>query len=194
MSRCCFRPMCVVLAIGASALPATGQEGQSAAAAAALTRLLHDRNLEAIAARDPEQPDRFIAALYIPSSQLLVISSVHPVPTVLDQRLTQQEYRDVYTDLHGSGRREGRVFVTDLQANGLRRMREPNEPFDIVYRNGVDQASYDADWKAQKLTESQYNERFRKDDAEYARMLKILADALRAPLRNDRDQPANRSR
>ena len=45
----------------------------------------------------------------------------------------------------------------------------------------MNQASYDADWKAQKLTASQYDGRFRKDDAEYARMLKVLADALRAP-------------
>jgi hypothetical protein len=185
--------MCVVLAIGASALPAAGQESQSAAAAAALTRLLHERKLEAVAARDPAQPDRFIAAVYFPASQLLVISSVHPVLAVLEERLAQQQYRDVYTDLHGSGVREGRVFVTDLQANGLQRLRDPNEPFDIVYRNGVDQASYDAEWKAQKLTEAQYNQRFRKDDAEYARMLTVLADALRAPPATDLSAVAPRA-
>ena len=64
-------------------------------------------------------------------------------------------------------------------------------------------ASYDADWKAQKLTEAQYNERFCSDDAEYARMLNLLADALRAPATDlpgaprakaeDRDQSADRS-
>ena len=178
MSRIYVTILGVTLALISAAY---GQQSQSVDAAATLTRLLHERKLEAIAVRDPGQPDRFIAALYFPPSQLLVISSVHPVPAALDERLAQQQYRDVYTDLHGSGVHEGRVFVTDLQANGLRRMREPNEPFDIVYRNGVDQASYDADWRAQKLTESQYNERFRKDDAEYARMLNVLADALRAP-------------
>jgi hypothetical protein len=173
--------VCVVLTVGASVLPAAGQEPQSAAAAAALTRLLHERKLEAIAARDPGQGDRFIAALYFPGAQLLVISSVHPAPAVLEQRLAQQQYRDVYTDLHGSGIRDGRVFVTDLQTNGLRRTREPNEPFDIVYRNGMDQASYDGDWKGQKIAESEYNQRYAKDDAQYARMLKVLADALRSP-------------
>ena len=182
MSRGCYRTtICVTIVIGASVSSAAGQASQSAAAAAALTRLLHERKLEAVGARDPAQADRFIAALYFPGSQLLVISSVHPVPAALEERLAQQQYRDVYTDLHGSGVRDGRVFVTDLQGNGLQRVREPNEPFDIVYRNGVDQASYDADWKAQKLTEAQYNERFRKDDAEYARMLTVLADAVREP-------------
>ena len=175
-----IRRVWLVLAL-VSAAPAEGQESQSADAAATLTRLLNERKLEAVAARDPTQPDRFIAALYFPSSQLLVIGSAHPMPASLEQRLAQQQYRDVYTDLHGSGVREGRVFITDLQANGLVRAREPNAPFDIVYRNGVDQASYDADWKRQKLTELQYNERFRKDDAEYARMLNALIEALRAP-------------
>jgi hypothetical protein len=180
MSRCCFPGICAVLTIAASVPAAEGQESRSPAAAAALTRLLHERKLETIAAHDPGQADRFVAALYVPGSQLLVISSTHPVPAMLEQRLTQQQYRDVYTDLHGSGIREGRVFVTDLQANGLRRTREVGEPFDIVYRNGVHQASYDGDWKGQKLTESQYNERFGKDDAEYARLLQVLTDALRS--------------
>lgn len=181
MFRCCVPTLCVIFVVTASASSAEGQESQSADAAATLTRLLHERKLEAAAARDPGQTDGFIAALFFQGSQLLVISSVHPVPAVLEQRLAQQEYREAYTDLHGSGVREGRVFVTDLQANGLRRTRDAGEPFDIVYSNGVDHVSYDGDWKGQKLTESQYNDRFRKDDAEYSRMLNVLTDALRGP-------------
>ena len=176
-----FRTVCAIFALACFAQIAEGQESKSQATVATLTQLLNERKLEAIAARDPRQPDRFIAALYFPGSQLLVIGSVHPVPAALDQRLAQQQYRDLYTDLHGSGAREGRVFVSDLQANGLQRTREPNVPFDIVYRNGVYQTSYDADWKGQKLTESQYSEQFRKDDAEYARMLNALIEALRTP-------------
>jgi hypothetical protein len=180
MSRCDFATTCVILAIAASVSSAERQESQSAEAAATLIRLLHERNLQTVAARDPEQTGRFVAALYFPGS-LLVISSTYPVPAVLEQRLAEQQYRDVYTDLHGAGLRDGRVFVTDLQANGLRRTREPDEPFDIVYRNGGDQCSYDGDWKEQQLTESQYNERFREDDAQYAHMLNVLVNALRGP-------------
>jgi hypothetical protein len=172
--------VCAELALAWPMSVAVGQDSQSAAAAASLTGLLHERKLEAVAARDPAQADRFIAALYFPGSQLLVISSVHPVPAVLEQRLAQQQYRDAYTDLHGSGIRKGRVFVMDLQANGLRRTREVGEPFDIVYRDGVNQAAYDGDWKTQKLTESRYNARFRKDDDDYSRMLTVLAEAARA--------------
>lgn len=169
---------------------AEGQDSRSASAAAALTQMLNERKLDAIAARDPDRPDRFIAALYFPGSQLLAIGSVHPAPALLEQRLAQRQFRDVYTDLHGSGVREGRVFITDLQANGLQRTREPNAPFDIVYRNGVNQASYDADWKGQTLTESQYNERFRRDDTEYARMLNALIEALRTAVTPGRDPVA----
>lgn len=150
----------------------------STAAAARLTALLQDRQLEAAAARDPRQESRFVAALYVPSSQLLVISSEHPQPAAVDHRLAERQYREAYTDLHGSGVAEGRVFVMDLQANGLRRSRDDGAPFDIVYRNGVNQISYNGEWKQQKLTEREYNARFDTDDGEYARMLTVLADAL----------------
>ena len=123
MFRIHVTTVAVMLALASAA---HGQESQSADAAATLTRVLHERKLDAVAARDPAQPDRFVAALYFPGSQLLVISSVHPVPALLDERLAQQQYRDVYTDLHGSGVREGRVFITDLHANGLQRLSEPN--------------------------------------------------------------------
>jgi hypothetical protein len=102
--------------------------------------------------------------------ETLVISSVHPQAAALDHRLAQRQYREAYTDLHGSGVAEGRVFVMDLQANGLHRTREDGTPFDIVYRNGIDQMSYDGQWTQQKLTEEAYNGRFDKDDSEYARL------------------------
>jgi hypothetical protein len=38
--------------------------------------------------------------------------------------------------------------------------------------------TYDGDWQAQKLTEAKYAERFAADDAEYARMLVALGEAL----------------
>jgi hypothetical protein len=157
---------------------ASAQQSSSTAAAEQLTALLQERQLDAIAARDPHQENRFVAALYVPASQLLVISSVHPQPAALDHRLAQRQYRDAYTDLHGSGVAEGRVFVMDLQANGLRRTREEGAPFDIVYRNGIDQMSYDGQWKQHKLTEREYTARFDKDEAAYARLLSVLADAL----------------
>lgn len=159
---------------------ARAQEPQSAAAAARLTALLDAKKLDAIAARDPDNPDRFIAALYFPGSQLLVVSAAYPVPPVLERRIAEHQYREAYTDLQGAGVREGRFFVTDLQADGLRAARERGEPFDIAYTDGTTQVSYDGDWKGQKLTEEQYTDRFRDHDARYARLLDVLARAVDA--------------
>jgi hypothetical protein len=168
----------LTIALAATVPVRAEQQSQSTRAAAALTSLLDERKLEAIAARDPEQPDRFIAALFIPGSQLLVVSAAYPAPAVLEQLIAEAKYRDVYIALHDASTRDGRFFVMDLQADGLRRTRNDAAPFDIVYENAVHQISYDGDWKRQKLTEAEYNERFNSDDARYARMLTVLTDAL----------------
>ena len=163
-----------------SAVPpsAAAQEPQSADVASALRALLDQKKMDAVAARHPDQSDHFIAALYIPGSQLLVVSAPHPQPAALDYRIAEGKYRDVYLDIQGAGTQKGRFFVIDLQADGLRRTAERDSPFDIVYTNGVDQISYDGDWKANKLSEDEYNKRFAADDARYARLLTALKDKL----------------
>jgi hypothetical protein len=147
-------------------------------AAATLTRLLDQHHLDAIATRDPQDPDRFIAALYFPGAQLLVIRGTYAAPELLAQRIDQRQYRDAYADIGAASRPEGRCFVMDLHADGLYANRDREAPLDIVYRNGTDQAVYDGDWKRQQLTRSAYFERFALDDAEYARMLSALAASL----------------
>ena len=158
---------------------AWAQESRSAAEAQKLTALLDQQKLDAIAAKDPERPDRYIGALYYPGSQLLVVSASYPAPASMDYRLGERQYRDAYLDIQGAGAREGRFFVTDLLADGLRAARR-GEPFDIIYKDGKDQVAYDGDWRAQKMSESDYQEQFRKDDERYAKMLASLAAAAAA--------------
>jgi hypothetical protein len=149
-------------------------------ATATLTRLLDQHQLDAIATRDPQDPNWFIAALYSPSAQLLVIRGTYAAPELLAQRIDQRQYRDAYADIGAASRRRGRCFVMDLHADGLDVNRDRDAPFDMVYRNGTDQAVYDGDWKRQQLTRSAYLERFAFDDGEYARMLAALAASLSA--------------
>jgi hypothetical protein len=49
---------------GLATVAAQGAAPQSSAVARELARLMGEQKLDAAAARDPEQPDRFIAALY----------------------------------------------------------------------------------------------------------------------------------
>src|SRR5438128_1500149 len=75
-----------------------------------LTALAAAQHLDAIAAPDPAAPDRFVAALIFPGSQLLVVSARYPAPALLIQQIGARNYRDVYLAVQQSGLREGKVF------------------------------------------------------------------------------------
>jgi hypothetical protein len=154
-----------------------GQESVSAAKAAAVAKLMDQQKLDAVAAQDPDQPSRFVAALYYPGAQLLAVSAGYPSPELLQQRIAARQYRDVYMDLQVPATTNGRLFVMDLQADGLRQTRDEGA-FDITYANGKNQVSFDGDWKRQGLSREQYDGRFKADDERYARMLAALEREL----------------
>jgi hypothetical protein len=157
---------------------ATDETSESAAPAASLTASLDQLKLEAIVARDPEEPGRYVAALYVPGSLLLVVSAPYPVPAMMDKRIAEGKYMDAYLDIQGQASHQGHFFVVDAQADGLKRACELDHPFDNTLIDGGRPISYDGKWEAQKLTEEEYNSRFSSDDARYARMLKVLTVAL----------------
>lgn len=157
---------------------APAPDSLSAGPVATLTALLNDHKLDAIAARDPDQPGHVVAALYFPGSQLLVVSAPYPVAALLDKRLAEGKYRDVYLDVQSPASHAGHFFVVDLLADGLRRVCDRDQPFDSTFTNGEKGVSFDGNWAAQQLTETAYNARFREDDARYARILAALAGAF----------------
>ena len=169
----------VLLALVLSAvLHAEEQGSDSSAAAAKLVALLHSRSLEAVATADPAQAGRFAAALYLPGSQLLAISAISPDPMRVAPAIAAGNHRQVYMDLHTQGAKAGRLFVMDLQADGLQPTANRNQPFDIVWEDGMTQTVYDGDWKRQKLTEDAYQRRFAEADREYAALLRVLIAAV----------------
>ena len=143
-----------------------------------LTTELAEQRLEAVAALDPDEPDRFVAALFFPDVQLLVISARHTAPEALAARLAQKQYREVYLDLSGTGDSAGSWFLHDMQADGLRKALKLDEAFDSTSVENGAPVSFDGKWEAQKLTEEEYSARFAQDDERYARMLGILRAAL----------------
>jgi hypothetical protein len=165
-------------ALAAGTGVASAQPANSKEAAKALTTLLDQRQLDAIAARDSERPDGFVAALYYPGAQLLVVTGTYAAPAVLDQKIASGQFKDVYAEIGSTMPATGRYFVMDLGGDGLRDTRARNEPFDIVYRNGAEQISYNGDWKHQDISESEYQQRFADDEAEYVRALALLAASL----------------
>ena len=75
------------------AAPAMADDWQSTEATQTLLQQMDASGAEAVAVRDPDRPDRFIAALRIPG-QLLVVSATHPSVDLVAQRLAQGDYRD----------------------------------------------------------------------------------------------------
>jgi hypothetical protein len=165
LSVCALAALALAAADGAATL-------QSRPLAQQLTTLMADRHLDAIAAKDPSEDGRFVAALYFPNSQLLVISARYPVPAQLQQSLDSKAYRDVYLALQQSGAADSKVFVQDLGADGLHAAAD--QPVDIVYEHVVNQAIFDKD--AAKA-DAAYRRKLTADDAQYSRMLQLLLDA-----------------
>ncbi len=155
------------------------EPSQSAAPAASVKALLEQLKMDSIAARDPEEPRRYIAALYIQDSQLLVISAPYSVPAALDRLIATGSYRDAYLNLQAVQEHRGHFFVVDSLADGLKKAPDVDQPFDSTTIDGAVMVMFDGKWDAQKLNEAAYNSMFAKDDARYARMLIILANELK---------------
>jgi hypothetical protein len=150
---------------------------RSAALAQQLGAALLEHNLEAIATRDPEGADRFVAALFFPGSQLLVISASFTAPALLDQKLAQKNYREVYLDLGSTQFADTSLFFQDMKADGL--CSDRNQTADILYE-GPASTIFDGDWQKQGLSQQAYEQRLADMDDRYSRLLELLLMQVRA--------------
>lgn len=164
--------------IGAGAQIVT-QANESAAPAAAVKELFAHLKLDSIAAKDPQEPGRYVAALNIPDSQLLVVSAPYAVPAAMDKLMADGKYMDAYQSLQSVVSHKGHFFVIDMANDGLKRVSDPDQAFDSTSIDGGTPFQFDGKWAERKLTEADYDAKFKKDDERYARMLTILATELR---------------
>jgi hypothetical protein len=170
----------VVLGLAlATGAPSHAQQSQSEILARELAQLLTQRQLDSVAAKDPAAPDRFIAALFLPS-QLLVVSAQYAAPVLLNERLLKREYKEVYIDLQSASTPDTRIFIDDLGADGLHPRPDGSQPFDS-YENGNARHMFNGDWRKQKLSEDEYMKSFGQADASYASMLNLLLAELKKP-------------
>ena len=147
------------LALVAVAIVAGGpvvQAQESGSLAAELAELLSSAGLDAIAAKDSEGEDRFVAALAFPG-QLLVVSARYEVPMYVVAKIANADYREVYIDLNAASIPETKVLITDVGADGL-------SEADMV-DTGSGPAPYDGDDTSA--------------DAQYSRMLRVLIEQAR---------------
>jgi hypothetical protein len=176
MSRwlCGTAALCLALAA-----PAAAQQSASMPLAKELGTLLEQKKLDSVAARMPGDDNRFVAALYYPNSQLLVVSAEYSVPVLLQEHIWGRRYRDVYTALHSGGSTDGKFFVYDMAANGIPPAAAKPEN-DIVYVNGIQQVLVNGDWRGQKLSKDEYQKHIDTADPRYAKMLEALVTQLKS--------------
>ncbi len=166
------------LLLALASTPLRAQESSSAALAKELTALLDQMKLESIAARE-SQPDGYAAALYYPGVQLIVVAARYKEPVLLNERLAKKEYREIYIDLNSAALPKTKCLVMDLGADGLKARRDEGKPFDTFENADGKEVAFNNDWKAQKMTEEEYDKAFGDADARYARMLQALIAQLK---------------
>ncbi|MBZ5558962.1 MAG: hypothetical protein LAO77_16945 [Acidobacteriia bacterium] len=172
MQRVVFGSLVVLTALSIAA-PAPAQESKSSALAKELATTLDAAKLDSIAAKDPSAPDVFVAALYFPGVQLLVISAKYTAPQLLNERLAKKEYRDTYIDLSSASVPASKAFVEDLGADGLKPKHDDNKAPDTFELAGA-RTVFDGDWKKQKMAEADYMKAFSSADDRYTQMLTAL--------------------
>ena len=166
----------VALAVLCLAVPAAAQVPKSLPVAKELATALEAKKLDSLAAKVPGEADRYVAALYFPGVQLLVIAGKYPQPTLLDPRIAQKQYRDVYSELSGTISKESKIFVLDMGVPGLNQKKA--DGFFDTWTQADKQVVFDGDWDAQKMSETDYMKQFADADAEYTKLLgALLAEA-----------------
>lgn len=168
-----LRTFIIVLLVGGVVAAAPPDPAsRSATLAKQLTAALTEQRLEAIAAQHPDEPDRFVAALFFPNAQLLVVSARYASPPLLQARLTQKQYRDVYLDLQASPVPNSSVFFQDMKADGLCSSRD--QTADLLYDGSAAPTIFDGDWRKHNLSEKEYEQQRTAADERYSRLLEIL--------------------
>ncbi|RPJ69476.1 MAG: hypothetical protein EHM24_18455 [Acidobacteria bacterium] len=165
----CLIAGCAVIGLSNAAF---AQESKSAALVKELSQLMDQAKLDAIAARDPAANDGFVAALYFPGTQLLVVGARYQVPVLLNERIAKKEFREIYTDLNSACVAGSKYLIMDIGADGLKAKRD-DKGFDTF--DGPKSLVLDGDWKKQKMaSEEEYTKAFNEADERYSKLLAAL--------------------
>ena len=132
-----------------------------------------------IAAEDPTDPSRFVAAMLLPDLQLMVVSAKYTAPVLLRERVLTRKYQDAYQDLQAASAPQGRVVIEDLLANGLASKPAKGHGPDAATIDGKT-VSFDGLWRKAKLKEEEYTAAFTAAEQHYIRLLGLLIPQAKA--------------
>jgi hypothetical protein len=167
-----------LLAVAFAPCTARAQELKSSELVKQLTSLLEQKKIDAIAAPDALNPGAYVAALYFPGTQLLVVSAKYSAPAMLTELLARKEYKAVYAELVSASVPGSKVLVNDVYANGLAFKPSGSNPPDSI-EGPAAPVTFDGAWKKAKIAEADYMKSFTDADATYTRVLQALISQLK---------------
>lgn len=165
--------------VGMMASAGWAQESKSASLARQLASAMDGAKLDSFVVKDPATPFTYIGVFYLPGAQLLVVSGRYSAPMLLEARISRKEFKDAYVDLNSATDPATRTLVEDAGADGLKPLRGGTS-IDAVSASGK-RVAFDSDWKKQQLAEADYRAAYTVADDAYARMLRLLVDAVADP-------------
>jgi len=176
-SRSCVVSLIAVVIL--SLLPASASaQTKSGELAKQLGQLLSEKKLESFAAADQQNAGVFVAAMFYPGTELLVVSAKHFDPPSVTGKLAQKNYQDVYAALNEGAVAGSKLLVMDTFADGLVARPSNGTAPDSV--EGTVAMTFDGNWKKAKQTEEEYMKAFQAADAVYAHALEILITQLKS--------------
>jgi hypothetical protein len=158
---------------GAASAAEDAKASKSSPQAAALAKQLAVAKLQYIATKDPTDPGRFVAAMHVPGSQLMIVSARYGAPALLNEKVLLGKFQDAYIDLNSASELATRVIVEDLRADGFALSKRKDMLRDSFEANGK-RVVFDFDWRKQKLSQEEYFSTLEAADTQYARMLELL--------------------
>ena len=137
--------MALAVVVTCAPLVAAPQESKSAGLAKQLAQLMDAKKLDSIAGADSQDLGTYVAALYYPGTELLVVSAKYAAPPLLNEKIGNKNYRDVYIDLNSASVAGSKVLVMDLNADGLVAKPADNQPADNCEIGGK-AVTFDGEW------------------------------------------------
>ena len=163
-----------------SAQPASSTAAPVKELATVLARSGGGAGAKFVAAEDPKDGSRFVAAMLLPDLQLLLVSAAYKAPVLLRERVLTRKYQDAYQDLQAASVAEGRLVIEDLLANGLAVKPAKNQAPDAATIAGRT-ITFDGQWRKAKVSEADYTAAFTTAEQEYTRLLALLIAQAKLP-------------
>jgi len=173
-------PAVALVAVICASPMSAQQESKSAPLARQLSQALDAAKMDTIACADPETGN-YVAALYIPGTQMLVISGKFGDAFLGPHRMSKKEYRELYMDLQGASVAGSRFFAQDVGANGFVLKPAGGGAAD-TYEKDSKTTVFDGAWKKAKIAEVDYVKSFTDADEQYARVLTLLIAQAKAKI------------